>query len=97
VGPVVASLFESAKRCQREGRVAEFSLALRKSAEPGCRSVLAPASLAPPSLSRLASKRSSNVRLTQAVLNTLAHALLAQERNVEHNANSRLQRSLKGA
>jgi hypothetical protein len=98
VSVVVVSLLEPAQRATQEvasATVAEFSLALRGSAEPNCRSALAPASLAPPSLSRSASKRSSKVRLTQAVLNTLAHGLLARERNVEHNMNSRLQRSLK--
>jgi hypothetical protein len=61
------------------------SLALRRSAEAGFWSVRAPASLAPPTEQRLASRSARNER-REVKVNCFDHERLAANRTIQHNA-----------
>ena len=75
--------------------VAKSSLALRRSAEPGLQ-VGSGASFARAAIVVALAEQALLERRSQAEgFNMLAHELLAQQREIEDNTNSRLQRSLK--
>jgi hypothetical protein len=81
---------------------AKFSLALRRSAEPGSQVASGASFARAATVTALGQQALVEGTHRAEGLHTLAqepmtHELLAQEREVEHNTSSRLQRSLEGA